>query len=457
MSQLVAGWLLLPDDYGIVAMATGLAAISNIISGAGITRFLVQRHADFAQLALPSYWFSLCCNCLAAIIYLAVGGIMTLRGESPLLLPVMVCMGFSLLLRTSAAVRRADMQARLDFRGIFEIDRYTLFLQHGLTIFFAFIGLGPLALVLPNVACALYENQAFRRRVGTLPQQEINRESLSHVFRSVRWIMLGAACMAISQQGDYFIVGVQFPKHLAGAYYFGFVAAASFSRVFTSALGGAMTALLARHQDNPAELRRLTVRTQTELGLLLSILSLGIALATPAVFHFLWQGRYDNAILPTLAVLIALPIRSISPIHESLIEATGRWKLRAGVFAADAVGSLLSAAIGVSFGDMLSLCLAVLIYRLSWGVFLLAHSGVLLKMGFTEIPRRVVPTFFLFAGLALSSWTFATYSAGDSLSLVSGALAVLAYLLMSSVVLLLLFRERTRWLLQRILASRKAS
>lgn len=457
VSQLVAGWLLSPEDYGLVAMATGLSAISSIIRGAGITRFLVHRHDEFAQLARPSFWFSLCCNSLTAAVYVAAAGFMTWRGEPPLLIPVISCIGLSMLLRTSVAVRRAHMQAKLEFRGLFEIDRYVLFLQHGLTIAFALVGFGPLSLVLPNVVCALYEHLALRRRVGPLPDHGNTVRLFGEVFRSVRWIMLGAACMAISQQGDYFIVGLGFPKDLAGAYYFGFVAAASFSRMFTSSLGSVMAALLSRHQDDPSELRRLTIRAQSELGLLLSVLSLGLALATPAAFHYFWQGKYDDAILPALAVLIALPVRSISPVHESLIEATGRWKMRAGVFAVDATGTLLATAIGVNFGSMMSLCIAVTLYRLAWGIVLLAHSGFLLDVGLAHVPKRVVPTFVGFLAMAGLAWKLATHIGGDPHSLLVGTLAVSAYLVMSTIVLLVAFPERTRWLLQAMRTSRSST
>src|SRR5687768_3960266 len=58
LGQIVLAKLLLPEDFGLVAMALTVAAFVNIVRDAGLQQVLVHRGSEFPRWAGPAAWMS---------------------------------------------------------------------------------------------------------------------------------------------------------------------------------------------------------------------------------------------------------------------------------------------------------------------------------------------------------------------------------------------------------------
>ena len=59
IGQIILAWLLLKEDWGLVALAYTVTTFTDLIYQAGIREVLIQRQKNFARWATPAFWMSL--------------------------------------------------------------------------------------------------------------------------------------------------------------------------------------------------------------------------------------------------------------------------------------------------------------------------------------------------------------------------------------------------------------
>src|SRR5687767_7213201 len=190
ISQLVLGYVLSQEDFGLYAMALGISSIVTLFRDAGAGRFLIVRSAEYHRLARPVLELSVIFNLVAAGLLVGAGGIAANAKDAPILAWMMVVLAGSVILRSPTIVYRAKAMADLDFGLLWRVDMIGLFLQHGLLIVLALAGLGPLSFVLPMVAVALYELIALRLRTPAAPGARLTWPVFREIFHTTKWIMI---------------------------------------------------------------------------------------------------------------------------------------------------------------------------------------------------------------------------------------------------------------------------
>lgn len=151
-SQVVLARLLLPGDFGLVAMAGPLLAFVQIFNELGLTQATVQR-AEIGQRELSAlFWVNVAVSVLlAAAVCLAAPAVASFYGE-PRLVPVAVCLAGLLVLSGLAAQHMALLNRRMRFGALAAIDLCCLVAAVAVGVCAAWAGLGYWSLVLMQAA-----------------------------------------------------------------------------------------------------------------------------------------------------------------------------------------------------------------------------------------------------------------------------------------------------------------
>lgn len=427
LSQLVLGYLLSDEDFGLYATALGLSAMVSVFRDAGVGRLLIVRSSEYQRLARPVMELATIFNLMAAGLLIGAGLIAAAAKDAPILAWMMLVLAGAVLLRSPTVVYRSKAMADLNFGLLWRIDVVGLFIQHGLIVVLALAGLGPLSFVLPMLAVALYEVIALRLRTGGAPGMRLTWALFREIFHTTKWIMVGGAGMALIIQGDYLAVSFFETAGVLGLYFFGYRFASSVSQVFTGSLGNVLMPALTKARSDPERLHRGFVRALGLLALTMSFVGMFGAVTAPAFIHFAWQGRWDGAIAPAVAVFATQMIRSVSVIGTVVSEATGRWRVRALMLAIDAIGTVSSAAIGAYIGGVVEISVSIAIYRTLWGLILCTVGARLAHGGFVDIATRLLPTVAIGLIAAAAGWGLAWLLDLPIQSLRGGAVAGAAY------------------------------
>jgi len=336
-SQLVLGWLLSKEDFGVYALAISTAWVAGIFADGGTRKILLQQGERYAELARPAFKLSLAINATAAVILaMAAPAIASLYRTPELTLLLWIICG-SMILTTFGAVQRIRLLIDLRFRASSMLVAGSAILRQVCTVVLALLGFGPLSFVLPLLLVA-------------------------------PWLIISALALALSFQGDYLVVGAMQTPAVLGAYFFAF----QLTYALTTPLGTAIRSVLlpsfARLKDDTARQAKAFSKSARIAVVMLSLAAAFLVVLAEPLIHLLWAGKWDDATLGVQALGVGLPFRLLAPISISLVESRGHWRAAAFLTAFAAVGTLGAAALGASLGGATSIAICISVQQVVVGV-----------------------------------------------------------------------------------------
>lgn len=398
-TNLVLGWLLTDDDFGLFALATSVSAIVFVMADGGAAR-LLRHPEEFRRLGRAVARLSLAFNALAALVLFAAAWPAGWFYEEPQLPWLMVVVAVALPLSNRPLILRTRMGADLRFRQLSQLNSISVLIRNVSMIGFALSGLGPMSFVIPLLVVNTAEWLILRRWVpGPIPGAPLDRTSFREIIDAARWIIFGLMAAALVNNGAPAIIRLFEETGVVGQFFFGFQVAVAPYVLFSGGLRSVLMPSMARLRDDPARQAGALFRAVQTLALVGAPVAIGAALIAPAMTRFLWQGRWDAAI-PAIAILgLPLAFRLSGPIGGSLLEARGEWRLRSLMLWIDGLTTLAASALGAALGglEMIALCFSA--QRLSMGLahcFVSAHR---VSLPWTRIMWALLPSHFV-AGTA---------------------------------------------------------
>ena len=368
-SQLVLGWLLSKEDFGVYALAISTAWVAGIFADGGTRKILLQQGERYAELARPAFKLSLAINATAAVILaMAAPAIASLYRTPELTLLLWIICG-SMILTTFGAVQRIRLLIDLRFRASSMLVAGSAILRQVCTVVLALLGFGPLSFVLPLLLVATFEAVVGRMIVGPLPRgNELDWQLTKYLLGQSPWLIISALALALSFQGDYLVVGAMQTPAVLGAYFFAF----QLTYALTTPLGTAIRSVLlpsfARLKDDTARQAKAFSKSARIAVVMLSLAAAFLVVLAEPLIHLLWAGKWDDATLGVQALGVGLPFRLLAPISISLVESRGHWRAAAFLTAFAAVGTLGAAALGASLGGATSIAICISVQQVVVGV-----------------------------------------------------------------------------------------
>lgn len=157
--SIVLARILMPDDYGIIAILLVFINLANVIIDGGLNTALIQKkdadQTDFSTI----FWF---CLFVAFLLYgflYLTSPLISQFYNNDVLTPTLRVLGISIFFNSFNSVQRAYVSRHMLFRKLFYVNSIALLLSGGLGILMAYKGFGVWALVgqslLSSVFCCL--------------------------------------------------------------------------------------------------------------------------------------------------------------------------------------------------------------------------------------------------------------------------------------------------------------
>ena len=392
--QVVLGWTLTESDFAIYAIATSLTAIFLCISENGLYKILVQQGSEFERLKRSGLALAYGLSLVSGLGFVIAGLIYAWQYNAPLIGSLVAVLAVSRVVGASTVVYRAELACRLAFRRISVVTLQARSLTQILMIPFSLLGCGPLSFVLPTLisrpfeAFALYRTSEFKERIQL---QDFVRPEAKELLRKLQWIVLTGFGIAMIQNGDYLVLAyLDFDKTLIGTYFFGFQLTSNFANLITSSLSAVFLPAISKIRDDQQRLASVYLRTLRMIcAFSFPFCFAGALLIGPAV-NLVWNGKWDSAIFVAQLLLLVLPMRLLSPIGRSFIEAKGQWHWVTALMYVDLVGVVASTYVGANIGTLQSVVIAISAWRLVIGSAQLLVIPFLLRLTIGQIAMVLV-------------------------------------------------------------------
>ncbi len=400
LAQIIAGWYLFPEDFGVFATVFSLSAILMSVKNGGFLTYLLhkneqERNALFKLASLINY------GLLAVLVIFAISA-NTLQTQL-----LFSLFAFNFILGIYGLKLRLKLSLAQKYKQLSQLEIYGALVQYSTLIGFLLLDFGVYALALPFLMVPVFETVVYfyvSKNISPNITTKTTSPKVKYLplLADVKWPVFSSLIMGFALQGDYVALSWNTTAYILGVYFFAFQLTAAASAVITSAIRSVIVPSLVPHKNNPSKFWS-DYEFYSNILFIVSIVActLGVILSEYVV-QLLWQGKWNVAIPTIQYLLVSLALRFQVPLIYSAFEALGLWKKKTLVVLADA-SCLFILALGVSLTNNLEIIAAsIALYRLLF---------VVLLVGYLHITKSItIPQKYLQRVIAVSVWMLCQYT-----------------------------------------------
>jgi O-antigen/teichoic acid export membrane protein len=390
LATLVLARLLVPNDFGLIALALALLAVAQIAQDSGLAAALIVHRGDVRSAAAAVLVFSPLVGIALYLLFFAAAPLAASFFDEPRLTDVVRVMALVLVLRGLTIMPSALLERQMRFGPITIIELGAGVAQAATAIGLAYAGAGVWSLVAGQLAFGAAKVVLSWSYSPLRPSPfEARVETLRELMRYGRHV--GAANLInygnANSQG--IIVGRVLGATPLGYYTIASRLAYMPVSVVGNVVGRGVFAALSRVGDDRARFRQIWLENIQRLALLAIPAGIGLTLvADPLVLTLLGES-WEPAIRPLQLLALSSVVASFSGTSSEVFQALHRPKLRVAgetVYLALIVPALV---VGTHSDGIVGAAAAVLVVRGLVGIALVAFTLRLLGVRLQELGHAV--------------------------------------------------------------------
>jgi O-antigen/teichoic acid export membrane protein len=392
--QIILARLLLPEDYGIIALIVVFIAISQTFVQSGLGTALIQKKkvtdADYSSVFYLSLGIALVFYC---ILFLGAPAIAAFYNQ-PLITPVLRVLGLTLFFGAVNTIQNAVIARNFLFRKLFVSSLGAVLLSGVVGVAMAYAGYGVWALVGQQLISAIALCIIMWFTVQWRPKLIFSVARVRELF-SFGWKLLVSGLIDVTYTNlSSLIIGKLYPASMLGYYTKG----QEFPNVLVSNINSSIQAVMfpayAKNQDNRPMVKQIMRRALVTSAFLVFPAMAGLAAVAEPLIELLLTDKWLIAV-PFLQIFCA--VYALWPIHTVNLQAINALG-RSDVFLKL---EILKKIVGVS---MLAVTVPIGIYAMALGsvvsgiiaTFINTYPNkLLLNYSFTEQWRDLMPALIL--------------------------------------------------------------
>jgi O-antigen/teichoic acid export membrane protein len=215
---IVMARLLLPSDFGTIALLGLFIGIAGLFANAGLGSALIQRqdisHIDESTV----FWFNLFAALLMALLLVAIAPWIADFFEIPILIPLTWALAVNIFIGSFATIHITLMSKRLDFKKPMIIGVTSTLVSGCVGVYMARAGFGIWALVAQNIAASLMTSYLFWLLNSWRPLYVFSFESFKRLFGFSGWLFLSWLLGMLYERGYSLVIGKMYGTHDLGIY-----------------------------------------------------------------------------------------------------------------------------------------------------------------------------------------------------------------------------------------------
>jgi len=368
VTSIILARLLMPEDFGILALAVMVTGLAGIFRDLGLGQALVQRKELKPIHINSAFWGTLLMGVMLCGVIIAIAPYVGTFFKEPRMTPVLQIISLTFLISPFGVVPRSLLQRQLDFKRPFFAGIIGSLTHASVGITMALIGYSYWSLVAASLASSVVGTTAICVLTRYLPPVVPSLRGVKDLYYFGVGVTGVGLLNYIAQKADYFVVGRWLNSAALGLY----------SRAFNlvhfplSAVSGTLYPVLfpafSHIQDDPPRARAAFSRVITAIATLTFPALALFAVTAPELIPLVFGNQWIGAVVPAQIMAFAGMVRTIANPGGALIKAFGRvygevWRqaVYAAVLTVAALVGTRWGIIGVSWGALVATIIACLL------------------------------------------------------------------------------------------------
>jgi lipopolysaccharide exporter len=321
VSTVILARILMPADFGIVAMATFVTGLLELLNQSGQKLAIIRHHAPERQDYDTAWTICVIAGSVIAISIIAIAPLAAIYFREPRVERVMQCLAIGSFLGGFENIGITCFRRELKFHRFFQYNVCRKFVAFVVTVGVAIVWRNYWALVAGILSGQIagvvlsFAMHAYRPRFSLA--------RLSQLWSFSTWTLLKVIGDYLNAQIDQLVVGGVFGSSSMGRYSVGSDLASSPTKEITDPMVAALYPVMSRVRSDHTALRRLYMRTFGWSAIICFSAAIGTALVAHDMIHLVLGSRWTD----------------VEPILVWLALAAGLLGLSSGAYTAfDAIG-----------------------------------------------------------------------------------------------------------------------
>jgi teichuronic acid exporter len=316
--QIVLARLLLPEDYGIIALVVIFTSIAGVFVQSGLNTALIQKkdvdQADFSSV----FYLSLFIAFLIYIILFFSAPFIATFYEQPQITSVFRILSITLFFGAFNSIQNAVVARKLQFKKLFFSSTGAILVSGSVGIYMAYAGFGVWALVGQQISSQLLVTLILWFTVKWRPQLLFSLGRVKILF-SFGWKLLVSALIDTAYRDlRSLIIGKMYNPAMLGFYNRG----QQFPSLIVSNINGSiqsvMLPVLASQQDNRPRVKDMMRRAIVTSSFVIFPMMVGLAVTAEPLVKLLLTDKWLPCV-PFLQIFCA--VYALWPIHTANLQA----------------------------------------------------------------------------------------------------------------------------------------
>jgi PST family polysaccharide transporter len=322
VSTLIVARLLSPSDYGVYGMATLYLGLLQTLSEFGIGSAIVAQQEVNPDDAAQLNTVAVTIGAAGALVLCATAPLVAWFFRSPRLVPVLIAMSLMFVIASFRTVPWALLQRDLKFKRLAVYDATQAVVLAGGSIALAAAGARYWTLVAASLlSAALSAAITLYRHPTSFARPDFRRVKATLTLGGD--VMVQRLCWYGYSNADFVVAGRVLGERAMGAYSLAW----SLANVAIDKIGATLLqvtpGVLARARDDEEELRRYVLGISELLVLVISPITVGVAVEAPVLVHAVLGFRWEGMI-PALQILsLYATVRAAMPFFSQLLLVQG--------------------------------------------------------------------------------------------------------------------------------------
>ncbi len=387
--------LLLPSDYGLIAMAMVLIGFANLFGEFGFSSALIQNQSITEKHKSSIFWINVVIGSALSLLVFIFAEKLAGFYENEKLILVIKYLSFSFIISSFSIVPSALLQKDMNYSSINKIEVSIVFLSGIVSVYMALNGWGVMSLVFQNLAMLLFKVPMAFIASRWYPKNIFSMSSIKDLFSYSAYLSGFNFINYWARKSDDLLIGKFMGADNLGIY----------SRAYTlmlipisqviSLVSNVMFPAFSLIQHDKERVKRIYLSVMQVLAFITFPLMIGL-FVTADNFVIGIFGEKWSEVIPVIQIL------AFVGVLQTLANPTGwiytsqgktNWMFWWGVFGSGSV--VIAIIIGVVIGSIYSVATAYLIINVILTYPVIRIPGKLINMTFTEVVKKVFPTFII--------------------------------------------------------------
>ncbi|MBP9005974.1 MAG: lipopolysaccharide biosynthesis protein, partial [Candidatus Marinimicrobia bacterium] len=304
VSTIVLARLLMPDDFGVIALARLVLGFVMLLSAWGIDASIIVEEKRPKQIANVAFWINFGIMLVLGLLVIGISPWVKKFYDTPVLQPILIWLGLGLIFQSFELVPRTILNRDLNYKYLTVINLSVEIFAQLLVILLAIFGCGVWSLVIPQILASPLRAIPYWIKTKWRPSLYIEKSDIKQVLSFGKSILGAELIRYLNTNTDYFLIGKLLSKDKLGYYSFAFNLANWPVENIVKVINTVSLPTLAKVQSDLAEMRRLFLR-MTEMVSLVTFPIFGVLVGiTYELLVVIFGTKWIPAVRPLQVIVI---------------------------------------------------------------------------------------------------------------------------------------------------------